>query len=632
EQFLEITKRPGRNSDAWLALMQIGLLSQNESLIEAASEALRRDQMFAAGLLLLGDVALREGRLRDARANFMRALDLEPGHEETLLRLMLMANLERDAGAMQNYSGQLLAQNPEHPVGHWIAANVHILAGHYDLAKASLRRSLEARESAEALSELAFVLARQGEFAEALPIARRAVALDQNLARAWAVQADIEKANGLKDDAIGSIQMARAKNLNRSPGIDLLAAEIFMEFGRLDEADELLLGISPSSGLLDKRERKRWLELLKARGKSSEALAYTRQAGVMTATGGDDASTRAKEWFDQAVMAFAENRWVDARYYLSRARGQQPDHPLILGLSGRVEMMTGDFYAAAAYWQELEKLYPNNASVLAGLAATDLYRENLAEAGRKLDQATKIAASDLHVRIYRAALAARAGDERAIKDALGNPGTRALAFFASTLHAERRALQGVLDLAQFNLLIRLLFGLSPEQDAAGVLLAILPALQSAADGLEKENWPVVADALVRVREAGITWPALAYDLALANYRMTPNDATLGDLAAVLRIPGGQDFVGIFFLLCLMDGRTADAERLAGDLLDGMPVPDALLVRAAVRRDQGDVEGAWRVLEEVSTDQRSALGPWFDQVIPVVKKLKSDPNFTSWIER
>jgi len=628
--YLSIVKENDRNTGAWLALAQIARQTQDLDLMQSAFAVLERERSFAPGMLMLGDQALTDGRAEDARDYYARALELEPQNQNTLIRLMLLAHRLSDFDSLRMYSGRLLSINPDHTIGNMMAGYVYMDAEEFDLAEASFRRSLSAGENTDLLHDLSRALFAQGKVADARTFARKSVTLEPQHANAWGTLARIEWSMGLADDATKSLQQAMSLDLTRAPGVYLIAAERSIAQDNPAMADEMLEKAGLYYDRLSKSQKKQWSDLMVARGKTPQPPLVSAPGNSLDVSADSATLSEAKVAYEKAVAALADKNLNEARAELIRARELQPDHPMVLGLSGRVELQAGDFNQAAVYWRQLLEQYPENASVEAGLAALDLYRGDDAAAAARIEKARRLNRADPLTVLYAAVLTLRENRDPDWAARIGEPGTRALAVIADSMVSEKTHLFNVISAAQYDELCRVFFRIAPDKNPAGVLSGSLPEFNRAVAALENQNWTEVANVLTTIHDGGVSALSILYDLALALYKLDPGPDTLSKLADILRLPGGNRFAGVFVLVCLQDGREAEAEQLAGEWIDQMPQVDATLIRAALRRSQDDTDGAWNLLERIPFEQRTALIPWFDQDLKVAEKLKKDQQFVDWL--
>lgn len=240
KSYLALTKKDRPPPEAWLGLVQIGIQQGDREVMDMAFAGLERDRNFVPGLIMLAERAILAGRLVEARAYYQRVVSLDVANERALIRLLQIAFDLRDVASLRQYSSDLLAINPEHPVAHFMAAYVHIAGENYPMAEAALRRSLRGQQNAKALNELAWVLLQQNRYEEALEPARSAVAMNPGDPNILDTLASIQfKLNHL-DDAVANIAKACALAGDKDVTIMLNAAEIYLAAGKIPEARAFL--------------------------------------------------------------------------------------------------------------------------------------------------------------------------------------------------------------------------------------------------------------------------------------------------------------------------------------------------------------------------------------------------------
>jgi len=235
---LEITSESGAPPEAWFSLAQVAIRDKDEATLISALAALERERTYLPGILLLGERAVLQQDIENARMYFKRALALSPGNEMVLTRLIQLDFRERDAESLRQHVGALLAVSPDHPYGNFMAAYPHIASGNMPMAETSLRRSLSLRDNGEVRNELAWVLSQQGKLEEALTHALKAVDLTPANPNFWDSLAGIYTKSGRQPDA----ERAAAKMLELSnyeePSFLIHAAEIFLAGGNPEKAGE----------------------------------------------------------------------------------------------------------------------------------------------------------------------------------------------------------------------------------------------------------------------------------------------------------------------------------------------------------------------------------------------------------
>jgi tetratricopeptide (TPR) repeat protein len=191
-------------------------------------------------MLLLGEWALREGRYADARLFLEQARMLDPSSLKVLERLLLIDYQERDAAALRERSAAMLALDPDHPLGLFGSASVHIAEGRYDLAEIPLRRCLGLVTFGPALNELAWILGEKGELDEALEHARLAVELMPRDPNARDTLATILDKRGELEEAAATMEQALELAGEFQVPLALRATDLLSRAGRDAEARRLL--------------------------------------------------------------------------------------------------------------------------------------------------------------------------------------------------------------------------------------------------------------------------------------------------------------------------------------------------------------------------------------------------------
>ncbi len=238
--YQQLVRESDAPSEAWLGLLDIAIREKDENSIQAAFSALERDRSFVPGQFMLGERSMLLRQPVAAREYFSRVLALDPGHESALIRLLQIAFGMRDVAALRQHSGALLLLRPEHPYANFMAGFVHIDSGDYDLAEVALRRSVAVNEDGAALNELAYVLSKQGKFAEAADVARRAVEKIPQNYNAWDTLAEAERKLGRLQEAVIAMEEAIRLNSIADPFVLIHAAELFLDADQRQRSSEML--------------------------------------------------------------------------------------------------------------------------------------------------------------------------------------------------------------------------------------------------------------------------------------------------------------------------------------------------------------------------------------------------------
>ncbi len=251
--YRDLTKKPSPPAEAWFALARLAEEQKDPSLLEEALTALRKERAYVPGQYLLGDHALAVGNFDEARRYFERVLVLDPAHVPTLGRLAQLDFDQRNAEGLRRRTAALLAVEPDHYLGHFFAASVHLAAGRNELAETALRRCLAAQEYDLALNDLAWILHERGENEEALTLSRRAVELGPGTASSWETLASILEALSNNQEARAALEKALELAAGKDPGIMLHAVRFYLDRGLTKEANAILEPLRVSRDKLPRR-------------------------------------------------------------------------------------------------------------------------------------------------------------------------------------------------------------------------------------------------------------------------------------------------------------------------------------------------------------------------------------------
>lgn len=240
KRYLELVKKPAPPAEAWFGLARLALQQKDQPLLEEAVTALKKERSYLPGLVLLGELAVQQRNIEEARRLFDRVVALDPANVVALGRLAQMDFDRRDAQALRQRAAALLTADPDNAMGHYFAATVHLAAERYELAETALRKSLAQREYDGALNDLAWLLNRRGQSEEALTLARRALELNPAMANFWDTLADIQHT---RRDRTGTLEaLAKALQLSDRKDVPILlhATRLYAELGEAAEAQACL--------------------------------------------------------------------------------------------------------------------------------------------------------------------------------------------------------------------------------------------------------------------------------------------------------------------------------------------------------------------------------------------------------
>jgi len=173
---------------------------------QQAAAIVEHEPAMAEARIALGEVLLRERRFADAAAAFRTALGQHPG-DPTLLSALATAELQagRPDAALAALEPAIRDQ-PQEPRFHFLAGRAHLLRQEVADARREFAEGLRLNpRSAAALVELAGVAVVEGDAAQAVTLAQRALAIDPRARGAHLVWG--QALDRLHDDANARVQV-----------------------------------------------------------------------------------------------------------------------------------------------------------------------------------------------------------------------------------------------------------------------------------------------------------------------------------------------------------------------------------------------------------------------------------------
>ncbi|MCB1068716.1 MAG: tetratricopeptide repeat protein [Verrucomicrobia bacterium] len=250
DMLLTLTKQASAPVEAWYSLGLIAYFEKDEALFAQVSPALELNRHYMPGMLLLGEWAMRNLQFAEARGFLEQVRALDPANVSALERLVLLAYVDKDADALRELSGSLLSISPNHPLGHYGAANVYLAARRFDLAEISLRRCLELQDFGPAHNDLAWILGEKGDLPAALDHAEQAARLLPGDPNVWDTLAGIYLKQDQLEKATEAIEQALSLGGDRSAMILLHAGQIYARHDRGEEAAQILTRLQDMQALL----------------------------------------------------------------------------------------------------------------------------------------------------------------------------------------------------------------------------------------------------------------------------------------------------------------------------------------------------------------------------------------------
>lgn len=343
-----------------------------EDAVRAEEVLLRAAQMApdsAAVLVTLGRARERLGEAAPARDDYDRALRLDPAHRLARRRLLRLALDARDFPRARHEAERLVADGPDVPEHHFLAALVADRDGRADDARAAYRKAIALAPDGypEAWLNLGVLEKERGDAAAALAAYEKALALRPGYAAAWHNIAKLHADAGRVADA----EAAWARALALDPGYAaawLALGQLRSDAKRFPEAIDAFRKALAARPGYDAAELSLGVALARA-GRRDEAIATYRSVVARS-------PRLVSAWFDLALALEDARRDGEARDALRTALALAPDH------------------------------LPS----LRTLADLDLRAARLDEAQAGIEAILDLAPGDLRARTRRAELWARAGD------------------------------------------------------------------------------------------------------------------------------------------------------------------------------------------------------------------------------
>jgi tetratricopeptide (TPR) repeat protein len=172
-----------------------------------------------------GRLAEIEGDPALARERYESALRERPLNRrvlESLLRLDLLQGSQSEA---REHARRLLRIDPDNAFANYVMGTIQIVENNFDLAEASLRRSLEFKMTPAAFNDLAWVVLERGQTDKAEKFARAALKMAPRMYQAWDTLGMALLRSGRLDEANDAIEKAVSLSAD-DPSVILHLAEL----------------------------------------------------------------------------------------------------------------------------------------------------------------------------------------------------------------------------------------------------------------------------------------------------------------------------------------------------------------------------------------------------------------------
>jgi Flp pilus assembly protein TadD len=243
---LEITRLKSDDTRGWLALAAVSVDLENaEEVLEVAITKVMESKV--------GNVteALQFARLLASRGDYETAVKVlapavtsQPMNVSLLEFMVQLDKLNRDIKGARVHVERLLTLDSRNAIGNRMMGSLQIHDGHHALAESSLRVSMDSEAHPDAGADLAWLLQRRGEYTEALDLANRVMALnDQNpsaLHTRGLIYYRLERFEEAKQDLLKALGI-----WIEDPFARLYLAMVYAATGEFDKARDLMDVLEP---------------------------------------------------------------------------------------------------------------------------------------------------------------------------------------------------------------------------------------------------------------------------------------------------------------------------------------------------------------------------------------------------
>ncbi|MCE9616617.1 MAG: polysaccharide biosynthesis tyrosine autokinase [Lentisphaerae bacterium] len=233
--------RRTRLGAAWDLFLDLAVESRDSDAIRTAVKQLgngattHQRHRYA---LALGHLAFLAENPALAERYYREAAGQRPRDPAILVALTRVAGRLGNRAKLREQADELVRLAPAQAYGHYVQATLLAAEGQPDQAEKALRKSLSLRRTADALNDLAVLLAKRGALAEAEQMARAALAVDAPDERLWLTLGDILRQANRGADAMVALEQALA--LHPQQATTLLALiELYSQQGDAAKVREL---------------------------------------------------------------------------------------------------------------------------------------------------------------------------------------------------------------------------------------------------------------------------------------------------------------------------------------------------------------------------------------------------------
>lgn len=240
----EVVAEQRDNLAAWSLLAVLATQLNEAKTSEAAIKKLRDANVLSPAIqLVMAQAAVNKRDVEQARLILGELLRQRPGSIPALEMLLRIELSAADRDEVQRTVEKILNVDPGNALANYMLGVHHYYREEYKLAESAYRASLATRRSAEALNDLAYVLHLQERNAEAEPLIRESLQMNEANPAAWDTLGAILMRDGKLVDAEAALQrslMLRPEN----PNVMLNMALLLDQKGLKDEARRMVRDLS----------------------------------------------------------------------------------------------------------------------------------------------------------------------------------------------------------------------------------------------------------------------------------------------------------------------------------------------------------------------------------------------------
>ncbi|HEX9049248.1 MAG TPA: tetratricopeptide repeat protein [Anaeromyxobacter sp.] len=309
----------------------------------------------------LGRGRERAADLPGAAEAYDRALRLDPSYRYARRRLIRLSLQTRDFPRARREAERLVADAPQVPEHHFLAALVAERDGRRDEARQAYRKAIEVAKGIypEAYLNLGVLEKAAGDRTAAQAAYEKAIALRPRYLAAWVNLGKLHEAGG---DA-AKAEAAYAKALEMDPGYgaaSLARGQLRSDQGRFPEAIEDLKRAARSKKSHEAAELSLGVAYRRA-GRFEEAIATYRALL-------DRSPRYVSAWYNLALSFVAAGKPADARAALAKAAELDPEHVPTRVAVADLDLAQGNVAAARTGLVEALELAPADVDARAAFA------------------------------------------------------------------------------------------------------------------------------------------------------------------------------------------------------------------------------------------------------------------------